>query len=80
MRVLVTGGTGFTGSHLVRRLLERGDEVKVLDYQKGLVDDELRAKGATIELGGERDFWQMTWNGLCFETCFVGRRGNSASR
>ena len=55
MKVLVTGGTGFTGSHLVRRLLDRGHEVLVMDNQKGLFYDELKARGATIELGSIAD-------------------------
>jgi len=31
MRVLITGGAGFIGSHLSEALLDRGDEVSVLD-------------------------------------------------
>jgi UDP-glucose 4-epimerase len=31
MNVLITGGAGFIGSHLAERLLDRGDDVRVID-------------------------------------------------
>ena len=31
MKVLITGGAGFIGSHLTDRLIARGDEVSVVD-------------------------------------------------
>ncbi len=55
MKVLVTGGTGFTGSHLVKRLLARGDQVEVLDNQPGLFAQELERLGARITLGSVTD-------------------------
>ena len=40
MRVLITGGSGFVGSHLAEALLERGDEVLVLDnLSTGSIDN-----------------------------------------
>jgi UDP-glucose 4-epimerase len=40
MRVLITGGAGFVGSHLSEALLERGDDVSVLDnLSTGSIDN-----------------------------------------
>lgn len=55
MQSLVTGGTGFVGSHLVRRLLARGDRVTSLDKNPGLFDAELRALGGTLLTGSVTD-------------------------
>lgn len=46
MKVLVTGGNGFIGSHLVKALRERGDSVAVLD----LPDDVLTAPLPVVDM------------------------------
>ena len=55
MKILVTGGTGFTGSHLTRRLLLGGHKVVVLDNQPGRYYDELKKLGAEIHIGSVAD-------------------------
>ncbi len=51
MKVFVTGGTGFVGSHLVQALLERGDDVVCLARNPTKVDRLFTGKKPRVVLG-----------------------------
>ena len=55
MKILVTGGTGFTGADLVLRLLEMGHTVRSLDNKPGIFYDKLKKKGAELITGSITD-------------------------
>ncbi len=54
MKVLITGATGFLGGYLARRLLERGDEVRVFGRNLEALA-ELKALGAEVVRADLRD-------------------------
>lgn len=56
MKVALTGASGYTGGHILKRLRARGDSVKAL-VREGSITPELKASGADIVSGvlGSRD-------------------------
>lgn len=59
MRILVTGGSGFIGSHIAEQLRQRGDEVAVLDNLSTGSRDNLPT-GLPFFLSDTRDRSQVT--------------------
>lgn len=53
--VLITGGAGFIGSHLTRRLMDRGDRITVLDDFNDFYDPERKRNNVApfLKCGGE---------------------------
>jgi UDP-glucuronate 4-epimerase len=59
MRVLITGGAGFIGSHTTAALLKRGDEAIIIDDLNDFYDPEIKRKNlAEIAAVGDFKFYQ----------------------
>ncbi len=50
MKILVTGGAGFIGSHLSKALIERGDEVVIIDDFNDYYDPQIKRDRLSIFL------------------------------
>jgi len=64
MKVVVTGGAGYIGSHVVRRLVGRGDKVVVIDLLESSSEKSL-PEGVELVKGdvGDRGVWERVLGG-----------------
>jgi len=74
MKILVTGGAGFIGTNLIKRLLKEGHEVVSLDdYETGLQENEV--EGATYIMGDidSLGYWKGDGFDLCYHLAALSR-------
>lgn len=74
MKILVTGGAGFIGTNLIKRLLKEGHEVVSLDdYETGLQENEV--DGATYVMGDidSLEYWKGDGFDLCYHLAALSR-------
>jgi UDP-glucose 4-epimerase len=70
MRVLVTGGAGFVGTNLIKRLLKDGHEVISVDnYSTGYYKNQQRGCEYYQRDLSDSCWWSLTNTDMCEVTC-----------
>ena len=81
MKILLTGGAGFIGSHVAGRLLERGHEVAVVDDlstgKRENVSDGAESYETDIRNGCTRVFEEFAPEALCHQAAQMDLRPRS---
>ena len=77
MRILVTGGAGFIGTNLVRRLLSRGHEPVILDDFSSGLESNLGDLGERVFRGSLIEPYAVMWAARGAEAIVhLGARGS----
>jgi len=77
-KVLVTGGTGFCGRHVVQELLDQGVGVRVPIHHRSLVTGDERVTYFAADLTRERDCLELV-QGVDYVFHFAGAVGNAGA-
>ena len=74
MRILITGGNGFIGSHLADRMMQTGHEVELIDIRYGSNTDDLQCGKILGDVCDERTFLNIrTMPDIIFHAAAVSR-------
>ena len=76
-KILVTGGSGFVGSHIVKKLLERGAKVRVPIHKRPMTIDDERVEIFSANLMKEQDCFKAV-KGVDYVFHAAGAVGSAA--
>jgi len=63
MKILITGGAGFIGAHLAKKLIEQGHQITIIDNFNGYYDPKLKKDRVKVLLSNKK--YQLYKTDIC---------------